>query len=192
MLKKIKMPFTFKRLEIAEVLLIEPKVFGDERGYFMETYKASEFEKFGIGNFVQENQSFSVKGVLRGLHYQKNPYAQGKLVRVIKGEIFDVAVDIREGSPIYGKYVSEILSEENKKMIYIPEGFAHGFCTLSDKAIVNYLTTSEYAPQADKGIIWNDEDISIDWTIKEVWLSEKDKKHPKLKDADINFEYNKI
>jgi len=183
------MSFVFKRLEIQEVLLIEPKVFKDERGYFMETYKFSEFEKFGIGNFVQENQSFSVRGVLRGLHYQKNPYAQGKLVRAIKGEIFDVAVDIRRRSPTYGKYISEILSEENKKMLYIPEGFAHGFCTLSDEAIVNYLTTAEYAPQADRGIVQNDEDIAIDWPIKDVWLSEKDKKHPKLKDADINFEY---
>ncbi len=183
------MPFTFKRLEILEVLLIEPKVFKDERGYFIEAYKFSEFEKFGIKNFVQENQSFSVKGVLRGLHYQKNPCAQGKLVRAVKGEIFDVAVDIRRGSPTYGKYISENLSEENKKMLYIPEGFAHGFCTLSDEAIVNYLTTAEYAPQADRGIIYNDEDIAIDWPIKDVWLSEKDKKHPKLKDADINFEY---
>ncbi|NCN64662.1 MAG: dTDP-4-dehydrorhamnose 3,5-epimerase [Candidatus Altiarchaeum hamiconexum] len=183
------MQFIFKRLKIKDVLLIEPKVFKDERGYFMETYKFSEFEKFGTGNFVQENQSFSVRGVLRGLHYQNNPYAQGKLVRAIKGKIFDVAVDIRKGSPTYGTYISEILSEENKKMLYIPEGFAHGFCTLSDEAIVNYLTTSEYAPRADRGIIWNDENIAIDWPIKDVWLSEKDKKHPKLKDADINFEY---
>ncbi len=186
------MSFTFKRLKILEVLLIEPKVFKDERGFFMETYKASEFEKFGIGKFVQENQSFSVKGVLRGLHYQKEPYAQGKLVRAIKGEIFDVAVDIRKGSKTFGKYVSEILSEENKLMLYIPEGFAHGFCTLSDEAVVNYLTTAEYAPQADRGIMWNDEGIAIDWPIKEVWLSEKDKKHHKLRDADINFEYVKI
>lgn len=178
------MPFTFKRLKIADVLLVEPKVFKDERGYFMEVYKASEFEKLGIKNFVQENMSFSVRGVLRGLHYQKHPYAQGKLVRAIKGEIFDVAVDIRKGSSSYGKYVSEILSEDNKKMLYIPDGFAHGFCTLSDEAIVNYLTTSEYAPQADRGILWNDENIAIDWPIKDVWLSEKDKKHPKLKDAD--------
>lgn len=181
------MPFTFKRLKIPDVLLIEPKVFKDERGFFMEVYKASEFEKFGIKNFVQENISFSVKGVLRGLHYQKNPYAQGKLVRAVKGEIFDVAVDIRKGSPTFGKYVSEILSEENKRMLYIPEGFAHGFCVLSDNAIVNYLTTSEYAPQADRGIIWNDKDIGIEWPIKDVQVSEKDKRHPELRDADINF-----
>jgi len=182
------MPFTFKRLKIPDVLLIEPKVFKDERGYFMETYKFTEFEKFGIKNFVQENQSFSVKGVIRGLHYQKNPYAQGKLVRVIKGEIFDVAVDIRKGSSTYGKYVSEILSDENKYMVYIPEGFAHGFCVLSDEAIVNYLTTAEYNKECDRGIIWNDEDIGIDWPIKNPIISEKDKRHPKLKDADINFE----
>jgi len=182
------MPFTFKRLKIPDVLLIEPKVFKDERGYFMETYKFTEFEKFGIKNFVQENQSLSVKGVIRGLHYQKNPYAQGKLVRVIKGEIFDVAVDIRKGSSTYGKYVSEILSDENKYMVYIPEGFAHGFCVLSDEAIVNYLTTAEYNKECDRGIIWNDEDIGIDWPIKNPIISEKDKRHPKLKDADINFE----
>ncbi len=182
------MPFTFKRLKIPDVLLIEPKVFKDERGYFMETYKFTEFEKFGIKNFVQENQSFSVKGVIRGLHYQKNPYAQGKLVRVIKGEIFDVAVDIRKGSSTYGKYVSEILSDENKYMVYIPEGFAHGFCVLSNEAIVNYLTTAEYNKECDRGIIWNDEDIGIDWPIKNPIISEKDKRHPKLKDADINFE----
>ncbi|WP_018154793.1 dTDP-4-dehydrorhamnose 3,5-epimerase [Methanothermococcus thermolithotrophicus] len=184
------MPFIFKRLEIPEVVLIEPKVFEDDRGFFMETYKYSEFSKIGIDKmFVQDNCSKSKKGVLRGLHYQKNPNAQGKLVTCLKGEIFDVAVDIRKGSPTYGKYVGVILSEENKKMLYIPEGFAHGFCVLSDEAEVTYKCTAEYSPNDDAGIIWNDEYININWPIKDPILSEKDKNHPTLKEADNNFEY---
>ena len=131
------MPFEFKRLEIPDVILITPKVFTDERGFFIETYQKDDFAKAGItGEFVQQNHSKSIKGVLRGLHYQKEPYAQAKLVRCIKGEIFDVAVDIRKNSPTFGKYVSVILSEENKKMLYIPRGFAHGFEVISDEAEV--------------------------------------------------------
>jgi len=136
------MPFTFKRLSIPEVLLIEPKVFEDERGFFMETYKMPDFAAAGIdANFVQENDSRSNKGVLRGLHYQNPPFAQGKLVRAVKGEVFDVAVDIRNGSPTWGKWVGVILSEENKNILYVPETFAHGFCVLSEIAEVLYKTT---------------------------------------------------
>ncbi len=184
------MPFKFKRLEIPEVVLIEPIIFEDERGFFMETYKYSDFVKFGIKEiFVQDNHSKSKYGVLRGLHYQKNPNAQGKLVRCIKGEIFDVAVDIRKGSPTYGKWVGVILSEENKRMLYIPKGFAHGFCVLSDEAEVVYKCTAEYSPDDDRGIIWNDKDIGINWPVKNPILSEKDKKHPPLREADNNFIY---
>ena len=184
------MQFKFRRLEIPEVILIEPVVFEDERGFFMETYKYSDFSNFGIKErFVQDNHSKSKKGVLRGLHYQKNPKAQGKLVRCIRGKIFDVAVDIRKGSPTFGKWVGVILSEENKRMLYIPKGFAHGFCVLSDEAEVVYKCTEEYSPENDRGIIWNDKDIGIKWPIKDPILSEKDKKHPTLKNADINFIY---
>lgn len=188
------MPFEFIRTEIPEVVLIKPKVFGDERGFFMETYKKSEFEKFGIDtDFVQDNHSRSVKGVLRGLHFQKEPYAQGKLIRCIRGKIFDVAVDIRKGSPTFGKWVGFELSEENKYLLWIPKGFAHGFLTLSDEAEVIYkVSGAEYNPQSEAGIIWNDPDISINWPlegIEKIILSEKDKKLPRLKDTDLNFFY---
>jgi len=184
------MPFNFKNLAIAEVILIEPKVFEDERGFFMETYKMSDFVAFGIkGNFVQDNHSRSTKGVLRGLHYQNPPFAQGKLVRVVKGQIFDVAVDIRKGSLTYGKWASAILSEENKNMLYVPEGFAHGFCVLSEIAEVIYKNTNAYSSQSEAGVIWNDEDLNIEWPVKEPVLSEKDEKWPTLKEADIKFYY---
>jgi len=184
------MPFSFKRLEIPEVILVEPKVFEDGRGFFMETYKMPDFIASGIkGNFVQDNHSRSTKGVLRGLHYQNPPYAQGKLVRTIKGEIFDVAVDIRKGSPTYGKWVSAILSEENKNMLYVPEGFAHGFCTLSGIAEVMYKTTNVYSAESEAGIIWNDEDLNIKWPVQKPTLSKKDEKLPTLKEADIRFYY---
>ena len=184
------MPFEFTKLDIPDVIFIEPKVFGDERGFFVETYKYSDFQKNGIGiNFIQDNHSSSCKGVLRGLHYQKNPKAQGKLVRCIKGEIFDVGVDIRKGSPYFGKWAGKILSEENKAMLYIPPGFAHGFLVLSDTAEVLYKTTDEYSPEHDRGVIWNDPDINIKWDIKEPSLSKKDENLPLLKNADINFKY---
>jgi len=180
------MPFRFQRLDIPDVVLIEPTIFEDERGFFMESYKYSEFANFGIKEkFVQDNHSKSIKGVLRGLHYQKHPKAQAKLVRVIRGKIFDVAVDIRRNSPTYGKWVGIVLSEENKKMLYIPVGFAHGFCVLSDEAEVLYKTTEEYAPEYDRGIIWNDPDIDIKWPIDNPILSSKDAALPRLKDAEI-------
>jgi dTDP-4-dehydrorhamnose 3,5-epimerase len=183
-------PFDFQRLEIPEVVLIEPKVFEDGRGFFMETYKMPDFVAAGIKvNFVQENHSRSSKGVLRGLHYQNPPFAQGKLVRVVKGEIFDVAVDIRKGSPTWGKWIRVILSAENKNILYVPPDFAHGFCVLSEIAEVIYKTTSVYSAESEAGIIWNDKDLNIEWPVKEPILSERDKKWPPLKNADIRFYY---
>jgi len=186
------MPFKFQRLDMPDVILIEPTVFVDKRGFFMESYKYSEFAKFGIKEkFVQDNHSRSTRGVLRGLHYQKNPKAQAKLVRVTRGEVFDVAVDIRRGSPTYGRWVGVLLSEENKKMLYVPVGFAHGFCVLSEEAEVLYKTTEEYAPEYERGIIWNDPDIGIKWPIEEPILSPKDAALPRLKDADNDFQYDR-
>lgn len=184
------MPFTYKRLDIPEVILVEPKVFPDERGFFMETYKYSEFEANGIPQrFVQDNFSHSVRGVLRGLHYQKAPAAQGKLVMAVRGEIFDVAVDIRKGSPTYGRWVGVRLSSENRRMLWVPEGFAHGFVVLSEEADVMYKVTSEYAPELDRGIRWNDPEIGIDWPVKNPILSPKDNAQPFLAEADNNFVY---
>jgi len=174
------MPFLFKKLEIPEVILIEPAIMTDERGFFMETYKSSVFRENNIPNFVQENHSYSIKNVLRGLHYQIPPKAQGKLVRCIKGEIFDVAVDIRKDSPTFRKWVSVILSSENKKQLYIPPGFAHGFCVLSDTAEIVYKCTEEYSPQHERGIAWNDMSIGIDWPVKNPIMNDKDKNNPKL------------
>jgi dTDP-4-dehydrorhamnose 3,5-epimerase len=184
------MPFTSKELSIPGIILIEPKVFGDIRGFFLETYKHSDFTKIGIQeHFVQDNYSRSSYGVLRGLHYQKNPDAQGKLVQCMRGRIFDVAVDIRKGSPTFGKWVSIELSEENHFILYVPTGFAHGFVTLSEVTDVMYKCTREYSPVNDKGIIWNDPEINIQWPVKEPVLSVKDAEHPLLRDADNNFEY---
>ena len=182
------MPFEFERQEIKDVILIRPKVFGDNRGFFMETYKKSDFAANGITvEFNQDNHSKSTKGVLRGLHYQAAPYGQAKIIRCIKGKIFDVAVDIRPGSETFGKYVRIELSEENKCMLYIPAGFAHGFAALSDEVEIMYKTSGEYAPQADRGILWNDPDINIDWGIDfEPILSEKDQHQPKF--CEINKE----
>ena len=176
------MPFEFEKQSIEEVILITPKVFGDNRGFFMETYKKTDFEQNGIiGEFNQDNHSKSAKGVLRGLHYQEQPYAQAKIVRCIKGRIYDVAVDIRKNSKTFGKYVKVELSEENKKMLYIQKEFAHGVVALSEEVEIAYKTQGEYCPQADRGISWNDKDIGIDWEIDfEPILSEKDKNHPKL------------
>ncbi|MGE5893220.1 MAG: dTDP-4-dehydrorhamnose 3,5-epimerase [bacterium] len=182
------MPFNFKPLDIPEIILIEPKVFHDPRGFFLETYKRTDFTKAGIReHFVQDNFSRSIRGTLRGLHYQKNPHAQGKLVWCSKGKIFDVAVDIRKNSPVYGKWISVELSDENNLMVYVPPSFAHGFLVLSESAEVMYKCTAEYAPEADRGILWNDPDINISWPTKNPILSEKDKKHPFLKNADNNF-----
>jgi dTDP-4-dehydrorhamnose 3,5-epimerase len=164
-------------LKIPDVILIEPKVFGDERGYFYESFNQTAFNQV-IGydvQFVQDNHSKSQKGVLRGLHYQLAPKAQGKLVRVIQGEVFDVAVDIRKDSPTFGQWVGEILSAENKRQLWIPEGFAHGFVTLSDTAEFLYKTTDYYAPKFERCIAWNDSDIGIDWPIdNQPKLSNKD------------------
>jgi len=179
------MGFEFYKLEIEDVILIKPKVFGDNRGFFMESYKKSEFTENGINvDFCQDNHSKSSKGVLRGLHYQLPPKMQGKLVRCTKGKIFDVAVDIRKGSKTLGKWVGEILSDENYNMLYIPEGFAHGFVVLSETAELLYKATNEYSPENDRGIFWNDPDININWGLDfDPILSEKDKNQPLLKDV---------
>lgn len=184
------MPFRFEQLEIPEVMLVEPKAFADHRGYFVETYKRSDFEANGIPElFVQDNHSYSVRGVLRGLHYQMDPKAQGKLVSVIQGEIFDVAVDIREGSPTYGRWVGVTLSAKDHQMLYVPAGFAHGFCVVSNEADVVYKVTEEYAPEVDRGIRWNDPDVGVRWPIAQPLLSPKDAQLPLLRAADNNFVY---
>lgn len=184
------MQFNFERLSIPDVILIKPRIFSDERGFLMEIYKYSDFSKAGIPeHFVQDNHSMSRKSVLRGLHYQKNPKAQGKLIRCFKGKIFDVTVDIRKGSPTYGQWLDVELSDENNLMLYVPSGFAHGFLVLTDNAEVIYKCTEEYSPENDRGIIWNDPDIKITWPANNPILSDKDKRHPALRDADNNFEY---
>ena len=178
------MSFEFIKQEIPEVILIKPKVFGDNRGFFMETYKKSEFYANGIKiEFNQDNHSKSTAHVLRGLHFQKAPYGQAKIVRCTRGKIYDVAVHIRPESKTFGKYVKVELSEDNKQMLFIPEGFAHGFVVLSEEAELNYKASGEYAPQADCGVIWNDKDINIDWEIDfDPILSEKDTKQKTLKE----------
>ena len=174
------------------VVVIEPRVFGDHRGWFMETYSESTFKEAGISlEFLQDNQSFSAtKGTLRGLHYQLSPKAQSKLVRCTCGEIFDVAVDIRKGSPTFGQWYGIVLTAENKKQLLVPKGFAHGFMTLTDDVEVQYKVDELYAPDCDRGIIWNDPAIGIEWPIdiKPV-LSGKDEAAPLLKDAENNFVY---
>lgn len=184
--------FNFIETKIRDLYIIEPKVFGDNRGYFMETYNKKQFEEAGLTmEFVQDNESKSCKGVLRGLHFQtKN--TQGKLVRVTKGAVYDVAVDLRKGSPTYGQYEGVILTEENKKQFYVPEGFAHGFLVLSEEAVFNYKCTNFYAPEYDSGLLWNDPDVAIEWPtegIDEIILSEKDKVQKTLKELDVPFEY---
>ena len=172
-------------LSIPDILLIEPQVFGDDRGFFYESFNQNKFEAM-MGkkiNFVQDNHSKSIKGVLRGLHYQLTPKAQGKLVRVIQGEVFDVAVDLRQSSPTFGKWVGEIISADNKKQLWIPEGFAHGFLTLSDTAEFLYKTTDFYSKDHEEAIQWNDKTIGIDWPTKEVSLSSKDSAAVSFKEA---------
>ncbi|MFC2105546.1 dTDP-4-dehydrorhamnose 3,5-epimerase [Candidatus Bipolaricaulota bacterium] len=177
------MSFAFCSQAIPDVILVEPQVHADSRGHFLETYKQSAFAQLGV-RFVQENQSLSHRGVLRGLHYQRNPKAQGKLVRVAHGEILDVAVDIRRGSPTFAQHVAVALSDLNHRMLYIPPGFAHGFYVKSKSATVVYLPTEEYAAELDAGIIWNDPKLSIDWPIDNPILSEKDKAWPTLSNAE--------
>ena len=174
--------------KIKGVFIIEPKVFQDARGYFMEAWKQAEFdEHVGRTVFIQDNESKSSFGVLRGLHYQKGDASQAKLVRVIKGKVLDVAVDIRKSSPTFGQHVMVELSEENKRQFFIPRGFAHGFLVLSDEAIFTYKVDNPYAPQCDAGIRWNDSDLGIEWPIDpaKVLTSEKDLKQPLLKDAEV-------
>jgi len=174
------------------LMVIEPKVFGDERGFFMETYSYNDFEKIGIKTiFIQDNHSRSGKNILRGLHFQNPPHMQAKLVRCIRGEIMDVAVDIRKDSHSYGKWCSQILSETNRKMFYVPEGFAHGFLTLSEIAEVCYKVDKLYSPESEGGIIWNDPDLDITWPAQSPTLSDKDKRWPRLKDLDPPFIYKK-
>lgn len=180
------MPFTFTPLAIPDVILVEPRRAGDARGFFMETYKRTEFVANGIAEtFVQDNYSRSVRGVLRGLHYQKAPLAQGKLVMVLQGAVFDVAVDIRRESPTYGRWVGVTLDSREPRLLYIPPGFAHGFCALSDSVDFTYKVTAEFAPQLDRGIVWNDPALGIDWQITNPILSAKDAALPLLQDADL-------
>lgn len=181
--------FTFNETKIKGVYIIDVKTYGDERGYFMETYKESDFAAAGLEyKFVQDNQSSSKKGVLRGLHFQKT-HPQAKLVRVLSGEVFDVAVDLRKNSETYGKWAGVLLSAENHRQFMIPRGFAHGFLVVSDYAEFAYKCDDFYHPDDEGGIMWNDPDIGIDWgDISGVILSEKDKKHPLLKDCKFAFE----
>ena len=175
-------------LEIPDVLLIEPNVFYDQRGFFFESFNQKKFEEV-VGqkiNFVQDNHSKSVKGVLRGLHYQIPPKAQDKLIRVIQGEVYDVAVDLRQSSPMFGKWVAEILSADNKKQLWIPKGFAHGFVTLSDSAEFLYKTTDFYSKEHEKCILWNDTTLDIDWgDMKNISLSDKDRLGVKFTEAKL-------
>lgn len=181
--------FTFTETEIKGVYVIEPTVFGDHRGYFMETYSEQAFKEAGLDyTFVQDNQSSSRKGVLRGLHFQKI-FPQTKLVRVLKGEVFDVAVDLRKGSETYGKWVGCLLSEENKKQFLIPRGFAHGFVVVSDYAEFAYKCDDFYHPEDEGGLIWNDPDVAVQWPeVGEILLSEKDKKNPTLAESKMVFD----
>lgn len=181
------------KTDIEGVVIIEPKVFGDDRGYFFESFSQLRFDELVRPiNFVQDNESKSKYGVLRGLHFQKGQHAQSKLVRVVKGRVLDVAVDIRKGSPTFGKYVAVELSAENHRQLFIPRGFAHGFSVLSDEAISLYKCDNLYAPESEGAIIWNDPEIGIDWGLaaEDVVLSPKDMCHPMLKDAPELFDYN--
>lgn len=181
------------RTEIPGVWIVEPKVFNDSRGYFMEAFKQEDF-KLNIGdvNFVQDNESCSVKGVLRGMHYQLDPYSQAKLVRVVKGSVLDVAVDLRKGSPTFGKHIAVELTESNKRQFFVPRGFAHGFQVLSDEAVFIYKVDNPYMPAYDRSVRFNDPEFGIRWRQFEdvpSLLSEKDSKAPMLKDAEINFTF---
>ena len=181
------------KTDIDGVVIIEPQIFNDERGYFFESFSQREFdEKVCKTVFVQDNESKSSYGVLRGLHFQKPPYAQSKLVRVLKGAVLDVAVDIRKGSPTFGKYVAVELSGENHRQFFIPRGFAHGFSVLTDEVIFQYKCDAFYAPQSEGALAWDDPDLGIDWKIPpdKVILSEKDRQHCRLQDAPWLFDYN--
>lgn len=185
------MPFEFSRLDIPDVILVEATTFHDSRGYLKEVYRRSLFVPDGIAvPFVQDNISRSQRGVLRGLHYQRDPLAQAKLVSVVRGEVFDVAVDVRGGSSTYGRWVSVVLSDANHRMLFIPAGFAHGFCVLSDEADVWYKVDVEYAPELEGGIRWNDPDLGIPWPIETPILSRRDASLPSLRDAVTDFPFS--
>lgn len=178
----------YKQTDIEGVYIIEPRVFTDPRGYFVEAWKKAEFEEhIGKVDFIQDNESKSSRGVLRGLHYQQGEWSQAKLVRVIKGRVLDVAVDIRRSSPTFGRHVAVELSEDNKLQLFIPHGFAHGFLVMSDEAVFTYKVDNAYAPHAEAGILWNDPELGINWPIRadEVITSDKDMKQPLLKDAQL-------
>lgn len=182
----------FTKTDIPEVIVIEPKVYRDPRGYFFESFNQKEFEEnIGKVNFVQDNESKSTFGALRGLHFQKTPFAQAKLVRCIKGKVLDVTVDIRQNSPSYGKYIVVELSEENKKQVFIPRGFAHGFVTLSKEAVFAYKVDNWYTPEYDSGIIWNDTTLNIDWRIdtEDIILSSKDQQLSTFTELKTPFIY---
>ena len=184
--------FNFIETKVKDVYIIEPTVFGDNRGFFMETYHYEEFSKAGLDIvFVQDNHSKSKKSVLRGLHFQKK-HPQGKLVKVIKGAVYDVAVDLRKDSTTFGKWVGVELTEDNKKMFYVSEGFAHGFVTLEDDTEFLYKCTDYYHPEDEGGLIWNDPNLNVSWPMDTPILSEKDKKWPTLKELDFFFNYNRL
>ena len=181
------------KTSIEGVVILEPRIFADDRGYFFESFSQKVFDELVRPiRFVQDNESKSKYGVLRGLHFQKVEHAQSKLVRVVKGRVLDVAVDVRRGSPTFGKYVSVELSEENKRQFFIPRGFAHGFAVLSQEAVFQYKCDNYYAPESEGAIAWNDPDIGIDWRVEasDILLSEKDKKHPRLADSLELFDYH--
>jgi dTDP-4-dehydrorhamnose 3,5-epimerase len=179
------MPFISKRFGIWDVILIEPKIFYDDRGFFSEIFKSADFHAFGIiDNFVQDNYSKSQAGVLRGLHYQATPKAQGKLIQVLQGSVYDVVVDLRVGSPTFGKWESTILSDENHHILWVPPGFAHGFCVLADQVSFIYKCTNYYDATTERGICWNDHDLNISWPIANPILSEKDQVYPSLRDIN--------
>lgn len=181
------------KTEIEGIVIIEPRVFGDERGYFFESFSQRDFEEQVCRTvFVQDNESKSSYGVIRGLHFQRPPYTQSKLLRVVRGRGLDVAVDIRKGSPTFGKHVAVELTEENKRQLFIPRGFAHGFAVLSEEVVMQYKCDHFYMPQSEEALAWDDSDLGIDWRLplEKVILSEKDKKHPRLKDSAFLFDYN--
>jgi dTDP-4-dehydrorhamnose 3,5-epimerase len=177
------MPFSFHPTTLPGVVIVEPKVFADERGFFVETYKRSDFVAGGIDvDFVQENHSKSVRGTLRGLHFQRAPKAQAKLVRAIEGEVFDVVVDIRKGSPTFGRWETVLLSADNRLSVYVPAGYAHGFCVTSAEAQVVYKTSVEYAPELESGVRWDDPALAIPWPVSAPFLSPRDGRWPNLGD----------
>jgi dTDP-4-dehydrorhamnose 3,5-epimerase len=177
------MPFEFKRLAIPEAILIKPKIFEDERGFFLETYKKEDMEKVGIKTeFVQDNHSRSERGVLRGLHFQKEPYAQAKIVRCTRGIIYDVVVDLRKNSTTFSRYLGLVLSEQNRHQLYVPRGCAHGFLVLSDVAEVMYKVDNVYAPESERGLIWSDPEVDVSWPLDDLIISKRDRHWPTLKD----------